>query len=457
MLARALYVTKDITFVAEQDGYHARETPLKAVALHDNAGDLGLLLDRLAAVTARIGLHETSLYLDPDAASWFCFPAKMPTSAVKAKDAAALVHARHRGWRVNTLRRWMTFQKDGMPVIHIGLARWMSKEVNPLWDNDPVTAAYLLWRFQNISGQAYHAKPGVMGSRMLNALYRNNSVTWHPETLDVFKQVTITEYNHVNRALVDEIGDGYVHAYDTNRAYLAGAGVADLARTPLIHTGRTQGFDKTISGVWECVVPVWNEKRLPHPMGSNRYIGERVWVTTPTLDLVQQLADDPRGLIQMPLILDSYTAPPRVRDGKKVPCTTRVLREWASGINQCIERAGDEEDPAERAKLVDAFKQCYKESVNGIWKTSSSQIFREDWYYTVGAVVGANLYRKMFSAANATGRFPTFVGNVDAVHYNSEHENPMDDPIKRFNIGNALGSFSVDSYTGEKWRQEHGL
>lgn len=457
MLAKALYITKDITFVAEQRGMSFPVTPDTA-SVTLPGGDLAILLDRLAQTAHRYGLHEMSVYLEDEFGQQLGFPARLPTSASASEKHPTVLRAREHGWRVNRLRRWMTFQRENTPTIHIGLARFMNRDANPLWDNDPAAAAYLLWRFQMLCGHAYHAKPGVMGSIMLVSLYRDNQITWHPSTYDVFNQVTITEYNHVNRELVDQVdAAGYVHAYDTNRAYLAAAGAADLARTQLTHTGRTQAFHKSISGLWKVVVPTWNETRLPHPLGSNRQVGDEVWVTTPTLALVAELADDKRGIITMPHVIDAYTAPPRVRDGKTVPHTTRVLREWAKLIDTCIGRCAAEDSSLERDRLVDTFKACYKESVNGIWKTSSSQIFRVDWYYTVGALAGANGYRKVWNTGNTTDRWPTYLGNVDAIHYNSTKPDPYEDRLKRFVIGDGLGAFSVQSHAADEWHQEYGL
>jgi len=454
MLAKAMYVTKDITFVTEQRGYGAWETP-------DTGGEIAALLDRLAHSAAGGTVREMSVILDHDTATAHGFPAELPSTPERAKNVPVLQKARAHGWHCSRVRRWMTFQRDNTPTLHIGLAHWMRQDKNPLWDNDPGAATYLMWRFQNLTGQAWHASPGVMGSQMLKALHPNNSVTWHPDYQPVpreaFRQLTRTQYTYTNHPMIDALLPGwYVHVYDTNKAYLAGAGAADLARTALIHTGPTTPFQRGIAGMWRVVVPAWNDKLLPHPMGSNRTPGDDVWVTTPTLALVQELANEKPALIEFPRILDAYTAPPITGDRKKtIPRTTRVLRQWADLIKTCLERCAHEPNELEREKLTTALKGCYQQSVNGIWKTSSSQIFREDWFYTVDALVGANLYRKIRNTMNAGGPSPLRMSDVDAVHFMSLKENPKDDPLKRFVIGDSLGAFTVKTLTADEWRGEY--
>lgn len=444
MLAKALYITQDITFVAEQRGSSAFETP-------DTGRDPAVLLDRLAAAAAAYGIHEMSVILNRDVALHHGFPDSLPASRSKCEEHPVMLRVRERDWRCNRVRRWMTFQRRDTPTIHVGIGHWMSHDQarNPLWDNDPAAAAYLLWRFQNISGLAYHASPGVMGTQMLKALYPNNTVTWQaPLPADV--QLTRTEYNYVNPDMAAALTSGYVHIYDTNRAYLASAQAADLARTPLGHTGPTAPFKRTIAGVWQVVVPTWNDKLLPHPMGSNRTPGEITWVTTATLALVEEVARD--RLIEFPRILDSYTAAPLRRDGKLIPCTSRITREWASKINVAIQRCVDEPISIERDKLIAAFKGCYQQSINGLWKDKEkSHIFRLDWYYTNDALAGANMYRKLRSTRNCGGPTPIRIGNVDAIHFVSDKEDPKDDRLKFFLPGDMLGRFSVDTLTAEQW------
>lgn len=458
MLARALYVADDITFVAEQRGSSAFETP-------EVENDFGALLDRLARSAAVHELHEMSLYLDRTVALRVGFPAELPRTTALCEKHPTMTAARERGWRVNRVRRWMTFERDNTPTLHIGLAHWQRQDKNPLWDNDPAAAAYLLWRFHNISGHAYHASPGVMGTILLKALYPNNTVTWHaqyPDAVrDIWRTLTRTDYTFTHQPQADMLtahqahgrNGVYVHLYDTNRAYLAGASVAQFARGTLAHTGPTAPFDRNHAGIWRVVVPTWNHRNLPHPMGTNRRPGDDVWVTTPTLELVEQLADE--GLIEFPRILDSYTAPPtRNAKGQKIPQTTRLLREWATKIDTFIQRCDLEQLDLEREKLTRAFKGLYRESVNGLWKTSKSQIFREDLYFTTDAMAGANLFRKVHLTQKAGGPVPIHIGDVDGVHFVSGKADPFEDPLNRFRIGDRLGQFSVTTYTADQWHGE---
>lgn len=453
MPARALYITQDITFVAERDRVSAYETPLVS-------DDLVVLLVRVATRAFGWDMGEISLYLAPDVAQALGFPAALPGPDA-AKTHPVLQRARAHGWHTERVRRWMTFTHDGAPAVHIGLAQWMKRDRrNPLWHEDPAAAAYLLSRFHQLLGVAFHANPGVCGTSLMRAIYgRPKAVAplWrHQQQPAPLTEMTRTEYHFLNEGLAQTITSGYVHCYDVNRAYLAGAIAADLAHSPLYHTGRTEKFHPQVAGLWQVEVPVWNDKRMPHPMGSNRTPGDVVWITTPTLTLVQQLSE--QGVIVMPSVLDSYTAPPfPSRDGKKpVPRTKRLTREWGVAINQAIMQCDLESSPAEAEQLRAAFKGCYQQSINGLWSTSKSLIFRSDWFYTADAVTGANLYRKAWSTGiGSEERSPLYIGNVDCVHYASDKEDPAEDRLKKFVLNNDLGGFKVVTLTAEQWREEY--
>lgn len=442
--ARAMYVFQDITYVFHGDRVVVGTTDPAALA------ELPLMLHRLAAVAQAHRLEEMTVILAADTLKAIGFP---PNAPIRGTDThPALQRARSYGWHVSKLSPWTTFDRQGI-ALHIGVMPWLSARTAALFAknrdeliDDEGTIVYLAGRFQQLTGVAFRATPGVCGTAMIRRYWRGDQPMWHPKWSGCAPAESRETEKFLKWMAPGAATDPrpFRHSYDARRAYLAASVSGLFAATELRHTGRAQ-FDATVAGYWKVVVPHWNESRLPHPMGMNRRAGEEAWVTTPTLGLVWELALN-YSAISPPEVIDSYTAPkPITRTGKRnANPTKRLLRSWAEKIDQLADAALCEPSPIEGRTLESVIKSMYKESAGGLWFNDTSHIHRPDWHHTVIATARSNHFRRIYKEAQIGLRWPTLI-NVDSVTYASECANWEDDAPahEHFPVRPGLGGFKT--------------
>jgi hypothetical protein len=170
-----------------------------------------------------------------------------------------------------------------------------------------------------------------------------------------------------------------------------------VAVDPLRHTGRRQ-FDNT-PGYWLITIPDWNQTLCPHPAGN--YVGgEQVWVTTPTVAYLHELAE--RSVVAAPTIHDSWTA----------TAGHRMFRSWTERLRDGITYANDTGFGCVATALKDAYKQAI-----GLWQTPTGFICRPDWADIVAAHARVNLHRKIWREGHRqNGQWPTRIV-YDCVYY----------------------------------------
>jgi hypothetical protein len=219
---------------------------------------------------------------------------------------------------------------------------------------------------------------------------------WERGELAGFRASTADQAAHVAAYLAAEEGWGWRHRYDHVAAYLGAANVAEVAAGPLVRTGRVL-FDKRLSGYWEIpagptIDAVAERYPLMPPIVTAHREGETVWVTTPTVALLEQLG----YLVE---IRDAWTAPGR-----------RLLRGWAEKLRDVW--AGTASVPV----LHKAVKYTFRETV-GMLARRGGRVYRPDWALTIQAQERANLWRRMLAAGLApAARWPLVV-NTDCVTY----------------------------------------
>lgn len=426
--ARAMHIAEDITYTYHDGTCGVIETRPGLLA------GLDTLVERVAGWMA-FGWHLRSMtvLLDASAVKALGLPRRIP-GLRNRENHPSLQGLREDGWRVSSLGEWTTVHRDGL-AVHLGILPWMSTDGFKFLDPaDECRTLYRVGRWHEVTGEPYWGSPGITGNAMLTRNARKPVPFWTPQWRD----------GHPARSHGTEIGfkkwetaratGEWWHRFDCNKAYLAAAGNAELSVGELRHTGR-RDFDKTVSGYWLVNVPAWNlGDSLPHPFGTNvTETGSEVlkWVTTPTLELVAELAEK-WGVIDVPRVHDSYTAAKHTR---------RVLREWATNVRQCVETFAQEPYPADAALMESEGKQIYQVTTNGMWFAASGLIHRPDWCHTIIAKGRSNIFRKLITGGMERGRWPARIANIDTVYYASDSDNPMDAKPDTIVLENRLGGF----------------
>ena len=408
------------------DGTRVTETPDGVLS------SLPALLARLAPVFEREGAGV--VILSGGAAEALCVPLTAPRTPAEAKDHPVLTAPRAVGWRVSAVAPWMTFWGEQRPTLHIAVHPALDPQATgPLYDPVPFEMSWHAHRFHTLTGGAYHATPGVTGVGLLRDGYRGRKAPyWTPGERRWPAGTRQAEYDLLwERG--GPAGGRYVHGYDARQMYLAAAGVAQLAIGELRHSGpRCRPSDKT-AGYWRIERPTWNERRMPDPLGHRqrgvREGREALWVTTPTLLLLDELAE--QGATSAPVVLDSWTAE-----------AGRVMRGWAETLTRALAVVRESSDPADARQLA-ALKATYAQSL-GMMARETSRVHRPDWRHAVIGTARANFWRKVWRVAQVEDRWPVSV-RVDCVRYAADTRDPVAAVPSGIALGEGAGAFKIES------------
>lgn len=371
--------------------------------------------------------REGVILLDAPVHDRMGLPEKQPASA-RGLDVP-LVAARAAGWQVSKAAPWMTFWAPNRPSVHVGLMGWLAPTNHALYAADPADMTYRMRRYHELTGVAFHGTPGVSGTSMLRDRYRGKAPRWMGTFGAIEPAAMDTEAPYVWTSPYG-VQFPYSHRYDANLHYLGAANVTEVALDELKRTGRRE-FSARAAGYWKIVVPPWNEKRLPHP--ANGVAGEEKWVTTPTLELLAQLADD--GLTVMPDVLDSWTC----------DRTGRVFREWATRIADGLREVSTNEAYAsDQDALTLALKGTYRQAL-GLLYRSGGRIYRPDWFHANKGMARCNQFRRLRKAA-AAGRWPESIKS-DAVTYGSNDPDPVTAVPPVFELRSGPGGWKHEDTT----------
>lgn len=371
--------------------------------------------------------REGVILLDGPIHAGMGLPAKQPSTA-RGLDQA-LVAARAAGWNVSKAAPWMTFHANGKPSIHVGLMGWLSSINHALYSDDHSAMTYRMRRFHELTGSAFHGTPGVAGTALLRDRYRGKAPRWVGKFDGIDAAGVDTEQRYVWTS-PDGGNFPYSHRYDANLQYLGAANVSEVALDELRHTGR-RDFNPHAAGYWKIIVPVWNEKRLPHP--ANGVVGQEKWVTTPTMQLLSQLAD--LGKTVMPDVIDSWTC----------ERTTRVFRHWATRLADALrDVAATEAIAGDQEALTIAIKRTYRETI-GLLYRPGGRIHRPDWHHTIIGMARCNLFRKLHKAS-AGGRWPESI-KVDAVTWGWSSADPFEAVPEAIELRSGPGGWKHEETT----------
>ena len=411
------------------DGTRATEVP--AGMLESLPG----MLARLAPLfTAE---REGVVVLTAPAAAALSLPAQLPRSSREAQDHPVLTGPRAAGWRVSSVSPWSTYWGEGRPAVHVAVHPWLTDRMGPLYDPDPFEMSWHCHRFHELCGGPMHGTPGVAGIGLLRDAWsgRGSVPYWQPRTR-LPPGTRQAEADLIWSRRPPGSGPGYVHGYDANVMYLAAAGLTVLATGELDHAGAHRTMlggdpDKLPPGYWRIEPWAWQEQRMPSPLGwrTRTRTPEPAWVTTPTLRLLLELAEQGAG--PAPVLLDSWTA-----------AGGRHLRGWADRLSVALRLLRDSTDPVD-LRQVAAVKACYRETL-GMLARDGSRVYRPDWRHAVIGTARANLWRKLWRVAMVEDRWPVEV-RVDAVRYQSSSRDATASCPAGIVLGMGAGQFKIES------------
>lgn len=179
-------------------------------------------------------------------------------------------------------------------------------------------------------------------------------------------------------------GTHEVTALDINGAYLS----ALKTHLPLgalehsfgnIHSGRR-------SGIHLITPPEWtHDAYLPNPLGSREEPGP-LWVTEPTLRLLQRLASDKYGrLCEPPVIHESFTS----------GSTEHLFEKFRQVLRDAREKAIVENDET----TLEYVKAMYSKFVSTMGESNfNREIYRPDWMHIIRSQAFVNLWLKAHKA-----------------------------------------------------------
>jgi hypothetical protein len=361
-----------------------------------------------AEVAARLGYPAR-----PDNAR----PGRGQSGARKSRqECPAVIAGAAAGWQSSAagIGAWTTWYGSDRPSLSVVVLDWLdpkrmgvSGEPYLRAEHDAVTAAYLLAAYRDRLGVPYVMTAGTSGLHLIRDEYgperrgrrRAPLMKWRGDGTPA-TEVHEMALGWSRPPTDDEQAAGWVIGYDTRMAYLAAAGIAEVAVNALEHVGVAEGFDPGRAGYWRVSEGAWR----PFPMLpalTGRVRDEGAWLTTPTVRL---LVD--QGM-PVEAITDAWLSTGRDH-------TARVLRRPAERIRDAI--AGIPEDVAnEDAMVRAALKATYREMI-GMLRHGTAWGVRPDWADTVVGTARTNLLRKAIRIGEETGRWPLRI-DTDCLFY----------------------------------------
>ncbi|MER8033111.1 helix-turn-helix transcriptional regulator [Streptomyces bauhiniae] len=180
---------------------------------------------------------------------------------------------------------------------------------------------------------------------------------------------------------------GDITALDINGAYLSALkthlplGALEYS-TGNVHSRRRAGIHLITPPEWD------HHPYLPNPLGNREEPGP-VWVTEPTLRLLQRLATDPYDpLCDPPVIHESFTS----------GATEQLFEKFRQALRDAREKAITEEDEV----TLEYVKSMYSKFVSTMGESNYNRaLYRPDWMHIIRSQAFVNLWLKAYKAHTA--------------------------------------------------------
>lgn len=419
-------------------------TTHRTIAISEHGTDYNgrWLADPLDSATVRAGLGrllnllpatrgEIVIILDGKIPGWWGLPQQAPGNVVKdaATEHPFLWDLRQAGWTVDRLTTFTTARHPQHADVHITVHDWLTQdggETCPLVGSDARETSHNLTLWHEATGVAWRGTGGVAGTSFLRshgmvARPDGRDPRWKLPEGDVDRGWHNAELATIPKLYTRAREGRYAYTFDARKAYLAAWQSALFARTQLRPGPRE--FDKKLSGWWFVELEPWAHPDLPDPAGylAHGRTAKTRWLTTPTLQLIDQLTRDDRTPHGGYRILESRVAP-----------GTQLLRPAATRLREIIM------DPTSRPPLIDAAKHVYTKA-GGMMASPRGLIYRPDWFATIKAHARLVQWLKVAAVAR-DGWFPATI-DTDAITYHGHDAAIPADLARHFPQGDALGTW----------------
>ncbi|MGW5105022.1 helix-turn-helix domain-containing protein [Streptomyces sp. NPDC004100] len=180
---------------------------------------------------------------------------------------------------------------------------------------------------------------------------------------------------------------GDITALDINGAYLSALKTHLPLGTLEYSTGNVHSRRR--AGIHLITPPEWDHHPyLPNPLGNREEPGP-VWVTEPTLRLLQRLATAPYGpLCDPPVIHESFTS----------GATEQLFEKFRQALRDAREKAITDEDEV----TLEYVKSMYSKFVSTMGESNYNRaLYRPDWMHIIRSQAFVNLWLKAHKAHTA--------------------------------------------------------
>jgi hypothetical protein len=436
------------------------------------------LVERNITAAQRRGERRRTLMLDGPALRRLGLPAPdgdtpPPPAGFREHPAvAALAESWAKVW---TSHGWITAERGTgrtAATVTVGLMPWLLRERRyPLLaPRDAGTTALGMWHWERLTGTPWTTTPGGVASQIVRDAhpYRRDAPGpwWGHERPAAGTEpaapppwATATEHPITLTGWARPAPAGtVVRCWDGRRAYLASWTTARVAAGKLTPRGALP-FDPSLAGWWLVELAPWTDQRMPHPAGVPADLvaadgTAQLWMTTPGLELLAQLAED--GTYGGCEVLDAWVGP----KADVLGAPARVLDAvWRAADTEARGNVAGQADPA--ARLARSVKGVYTAGY-GQWVTERSQIRRPDWAEAVIAQGRATTWRKAWRVGHHEDRWPLGF-ETDAIFYAVDPDDQGDVPwpgegrIRGIKIGAGLGEFQIKGQPipAQKWNEDH--
>jgi hypothetical protein len=326
------------------------------------------------------------------------------------------------GWNHGKLSDWTIFSAPGRPTVVVGIVPLTGPGRCTLLDLPTagmVVEGLKCWH--DLTGRAWHHTPGVAGLSVLRSTFPTGrrSPTVKPKPVDgAYEKPYYPDDFRGTPGQVEVL-------YDKTRAYIGAAGTVRVASHSLV--GGPKVFDGKLSGWWRVKLGPWNEDRLPNPAGYGDPGGASRWVTTPTLELLQELAESNGPFVDFQILESKVSREP----GRQ------LLKSWSEKMRDAYDGASLIRDDTLRNAVRGAVKDAGRETL-GLLASPGNWLYRPDWWAAVQAQHRCNMFRSMLRVGQLDDRWPVEV-KVDGVWYPKVSEDPARDVPSGFKMGDKLG------------------
>ncbi|WP_055557101.1 DNA-binding transcriptional regulator [Streptomyces sp. NBRC 110028] len=191
-----------------------------------------------------------------------------------------------------------------------------------------------------------------------------------------------------------------VTALDVNAAYLS-ALKTWLPIGKLEHSTGTGGVDPKRSGVHLITPSPWDHPHLPDPLGDRDQPGP-LWITNATLRLLLRLSTPKHGLLDPPVVHESWTS----------GATENFLDALRKTLTAARETAIAEDDTI----TLEYIKAMYSKFISTMGESiHNREMMRPDWMHIIHSQAYANLWGKAYKAHQAGLDVIAMVG-TDELH-----------------------------------------